>query len=129
MIDDTEIKIVRICTEDISNPKNYESKDPLRYIVPLELSREPSNAWIEIFESAWEASHKYNPFRLITQVSASVYKDRITLYNTTLDEVEEHHKEALKMCMDTARKNEKGRQEKEKEHRKYVKDRAKEIKF
>ncbi len=129
MNDDTEIKIVRVCTEDISNPTNYESKSPPRYIVPLELSRKPSDAWIEIFKHAWDTSHKIKLLHLNSYVSVSVYHGQIFLYNTTLDEVEEHHKEALKMCMDAASKGEKERQEKENEHREYVKVRAKEIKF
>ena len=124
MNDDTEIKILGIVAEGVTYETNYGSPESTLYTVPLLLSWQPSDTWIEFFLDAWKKP-MFSPNPDIVEVDDSM----IFLNGTTLDDIDKYHKKALKKRVNAANEEEKKHQKREELFRKYIEDRTNEIKF
>jgi hypothetical protein len=96
------VRIVGIVEEEVGRPRNDGTPGSALYPVSLRLSRTPSRVWAELFVETWNRPPQYT-----TQHRpgiASVEGDRIILARTTIEEIEEVHKETLRHVL--ARVNE-----------------------
>jgi len=94
------IKIVRLITEQIGKPRNDGTRGSGLYIVPFELSTQPSAFWAEAFLAnmknppQWSSSHRPDMARLSGKI---IYLD-----GTTVEEIERTHKETLLLAVKEA---------------------------
>jgi TIR domain len=88
------IKITGVVAEGIGRPRNDGTRGSAVYVVPLRLSRRPSQAWAEIFKQTWDSPPRFTTVHRpgIGRVSG----DRIILDGTTIDEIESVHAETLR---------------------------------
>jgi len=132
------IKITGIIEEEIGLPRNDGTRGSALYEVPFRLSQEPAADWREFFVHAWN-----NPSRFTSMHRpgiASVIGSTVILDGTTVEEVEQYHKETLLLAVDEA--NRRVREHRERiaqssareaervrEHREHVVDVARKIDF
>lgn len=133
-----EIKILGIITNDVTLPKLDGSRGSALYEIPFKLSKSPSDLWRKLFVQLWN-----NPPIFTTMHRpgiARVLSDRIILNGTTIEEVENYHRETLLLCVEEANSKEKeiiikqNKTEKEKqlraqEHYQKLNDVSKKIKW
>ncbi len=96
------VRIVGIVEEAVGRPRNDGTRGSGLYPVSLRLSRTPSRVWAELFVETWN-----HPPQFTTRHRpgiASVVGDSIVLAKTTVEELEEVHKETLRHVL--ARVNE-----------------------
>ncbi len=132
------IKIVGVIVDEITEPTLDGTPGCALYKVPFQLSRKPSSLWKDIFLQTWNHPPSYT--NMHRSGIASVYGDKISLDGTTIEEVENYHRDTLVLCVNEANKKEKQklqrlRQEEErskqrtKEHRSTVNKISKRLKF
>ena len=132
------IKIVRLITEEVSTPRLDGTPGSALYRVPFELSAAPPAGWAIAFVEAWNHPQSFTSRH--RPGIASVVGRKIVLDETTVEEVESHHKETLVAAVSQAniqveqaqhafdqRRAEVERREAE--HRKQVADAAAKVKF
>jgi len=132
------IKIVRLITEEVSPPRLDGTPGSALYRVPFELSAAPPACWAIAFVEAWNHPQSFTSRH--RPGIASVVGRKIVLDETTVEEVESHHKETLVAAVSQAniqveqaqhafdqRRAEVERREAE--HRKQVADAAAKVKF
>jgi TIR domain len=132
------IRIKGIVVDDIGTPRNDGTAGCALYRVPFQLSRRPSPEWAAHFVRNWDRppsySGKHRP-RI-----ASVVGDRVILDGTTVEEVETHHRDTLKLVIDKVnqdiaeyeakqRRAEETRAEQERQHKESASEAAKRITF
>ena len=92
------IRIVGIVEEKVGVPRNDGTQGSALYAVPIRLSREPSAEWANLFVQTWDRPPR---FTLMHRPGiAHVIGDQIILDGTTLEEVEQHHKDTLKLVVE-----------------------------
>jgi hypothetical protein len=100
--EDEPIKIKGIVIDEITQPINDGTRGSGLYKIPFELNRTPSYEWGEFFVNAWN-----NPPSFSTKHRhgiASAYGNQVILDGTTIEEVEKHHKDTLKLAVEAANK-------------------------
>jgi hypothetical protein len=135
---DEPIKIKGIVIDEITEPKNDGTRGSALYKIPFELNRTPSYEWRELFINAWNHPPRFSTMH--RPGIASSYGNQVILDGTTIEEVEKHHKDTLKLVAEVANKQleeinlrkqqqaEKERIEREK-HRKNINDISNRINF
>lgn len=132
------VEIVEIVASEATAPRNDGSRGSELYTVPIKLSREPTEIWRQTFIQFWDRPPWFGFMH--RPGIARVEEDRIVLDGTTIEEIEQHHKETLEMAVRAANASEQfywTRQAEQKpmrdkqlaEHRSHVEDVAKRIKF
>ena len=116
------IKIEKILAEEISTPENNGTPGSGLYSVPFKLSDKPSEIWRDAFIGAWDRPEKYTSMH--RPGIAGVSGDKIYLDGTTIEEVEEYHKETLERAVAHANAKEKEYLEKRQLAEKQEKDRS-----
>jgi TIR domain len=133
-----DIKITRVIVEDITAPRNDGTHGSALYSIPFALSRRPPSEWAQMFGGNW--SH---PPRFTSMHRPGIAKAQgatITLNGTTIEEVERCHRDTLQLAVAETNKQYRERQHeqqqreaqervKREEHRKYIEDSSKRIKF
>jgi hypothetical protein len=108
------------------------------YAVPFRLSRRPSPEWAELFRRNWDRPPQFTTMH--RPGIACVEGTRIVLDGTTLEEIESHHRDTLKLVLDKTneeearlrteqRAREREREEREAAHRRDVEERARRLNF
>jgi hypothetical protein len=132
------IRIKGIIIDEITQPSNDGTPGSALYKIPFELNRKPSYEWAELFINAWNRPSRFTTMH--RPGIASTYGNKVILDGTTIEEVEKHHKDTLKLAVDTANQQleqinlqkqqqaERERVEKEK-HKKSIEDIGKRISF
>jgi len=132
------IRITGIVIDQVGKPINDGSRGSALYRVPFQLSANPPSEWRELFTNAWENPDR---FTLMHRPGiASVVRDTVVLDGTTLEEVEEYHRETLLLAATEANRRyqelleaqqaARDRQQQEAErHKRNVEEVAKRIKF
>ena len=95
-----DIKILGIIKEEITLPKNDGSKGSALYCIPFRLSRKPSNLWVEYFINYW--NHPLSFSSMHRPGIAKVVYDKVLLDGTTVEEVQNYHKEVLEAAINHA---------------------------
>jgi hypothetical protein len=93
------IRILGIAVNEVGEPRNDGTRGSALYEVPFKLSRRPPDGWAELFIPTWD-----HPPRWTTSHrpgTARVIGDRIVLTRTTIEEVQQTHRETLKLVVDT----------------------------
>lgn len=88
------IRITGVVREGIGEPLNDGTAGSALYRVPLQLSRRPSELWMQVFEHEWN-NQLYSMLR-----EAYVQGDTIVFPATTMDEMEQHHVAQLRRVLD-----------------------------
>lgn len=132
------IRIVEVIADRVGKPRNDGTRGSALYDVPLRLSRRPDAAWADLFVRSWNSppsfTTKHRPG------IASVEGDVVWLRGTTLEEVEQTHRNTLRGVLEQTnkyhaelmarQKAEREREAKQDEaHRQHVEQTAKRIKF
>jgi hypothetical protein len=132
------IKIVRLITEEVGTPRLDGNPGSALYRVPFELSAAPPTGWAVAFVEAWNHPPSYTSRH--RPGIASVVGRKVVLDETTVEEVESHHKETLiaavsqanlhvEQAQKIAAKRRAEAEQRETEHSKQVADAAAKVKF
>lgn len=92
------VRILGVVAQGVGKPLNDGSRGSALYRVPLQLSRRPPRAWVELFSRNWD-----HPPRFTTMHRpriGSVEGDTVVLDGTTMDELENVHLDTLRAVMD-----------------------------
>jgi TIR domain len=133
-----EIKITRVIVEDITQPRNDGTPGSALYSIPFALSRRPSSEWAGQFIENWNHPPQWTTRHRpgIATISGST----ITLNGTTIEEVEQYHRDTLQLAVnETNRQYQEWRSEQDQRlareqalrdnHRKRIEDVSKKITF
>jgi hypothetical protein len=96
------VQIIGIVEGEVGRPRNDGTAGSALYPVSLRLSRTPSRVWAELFVETWNRPPQFTSRH--RPGIASVVGDRIVLARTTIEELEEVHRETLRHVL--ARVNE-----------------------
>jgi SEFIR domain. len=94
------IRIIGVVVDEVTEPSLDGTRGSALYRVPFKLSRSPSNAWEAFFLNAWQFPPQFTTMHRPS--IASVVGDRIVLNGTTIEEVQQYHKNTLKLCVGVA---------------------------
>jgi hypothetical protein len=133
-----DIKITRVIVEDITQPRHDGTPGSALYSIPFALSRRPSSEWAGQFIENWNHPPQWTTRHRpgIATISGST----ITLNGTTIEEVEQYHRDTLQLAVnETNRQYREWRSEQDQRlareqalrdsHRKRVEDVSKKITF
>jgi TIR domain len=87
------IKITGVIVDDVTTPRMDGTRGSALYAVPFQLSRRPSIEWAEAFEHTW--NHPPSWTNMHRPGIARVSGDRVILDGTTIEEVQNVHRETL----------------------------------
>lgn len=107
---DAPIRVTGVDEKGIGQPRNDGSRGSALYLVPLRLSRQPSQGWVTYFERGWNNTLFSTMHR---SGIASVVGDRIILNGTTVEEVAKHHLETVRTVVAEANEWERKNRERE----------------
>jgi len=132
------ISIEGVIVDEVSSPRNDGTPGSALYEVPFRLSRVPPGEWREFFVRSWDSPPRFTTMH--RPGIASVIGDTIILDGTTLEEVEDDHRETLILAVQQAnrlyaehearvRHEEELERQRLEEHKRTVADAAKRIRF
>lgn len=92
-----DIKITRVIVEEIAEPRNNGAPGSALYSIPFALSRQPPSEWAEMFIANWNHPPTWTSMHRpgIAMVSGST----VTLNGTTIEEVEQYHRDTLQLAV------------------------------
>lgn len=105
------IKIVGVIEEEVTSPRNDDTRGSALYAVPFRLSRRPSSKWAKLFVENWNNPPSYTTMH--RRGIAKVRGDKVILEGTTMDEIEHYHAKTLKLALQKT--NEEAEREEERE--------------
>jgi hypothetical protein len=133
-----DIKITRVIVEDITGPRNDDTPGSALYSIPFALSRTPPTEWMRFFTDNWNHPRRFTAMH--RPGIAKIYGATLTLDGTTIEEVEQYHRDTLQLAIAAANRQY-GEWQREQEqrharewaareqHRKNIEDTAKRINF
>jgi hypothetical protein len=95
---ESPIRITGIVVDQVGRPRNDETPGSALYAVPFRLSRTPSPAWARLFVETWNSPPSWTSMH--RPGIASVRADTVVLDGTTIDEVEQVHRNTLKVVVE-----------------------------
>ena len=133
-----DIKIVRVVEEDVTEPRNDGTPGSALYTIPFALSGRPPREWSDLFIANWNLPPRFTTMH--RPGIASIRDATVVLDGTTIDEVEQYHRDTLQLVIDKTNhqyrewrdKQEQHRAREEalrEEHEKHVEGVSKRIKF
>jgi hypothetical protein len=93
----SDIQITRVLVEDVTEPRNDGTHGSALYSVPFALSRRPPGGWADLFLQSWDHPQTFTTRH--RRGIASVRGATITLTGTTIEEVEEVHRNTLQSAV------------------------------
>ena len=132
------IRIEGIIVDEVTSPRNDGTPGCALYAVPFQLSRTPPHEWGQLFISAWDHPPSFTSRH--RPGIAEVYADRVVLNGTTVEEIEEVHRETLKVVRSDVNtryaqweaiqsQREEASKQREVQHENQVRDAAKRMRF
>lgn len=103
IISNEEIDVIRIkgiIVNEITEPRSDGTSGSALYSIPFELNKVPDQDWINIFISTFDNPPHYTSMH--RPGIASVYGNKIILTGTTIQEVQNYHKETLILAVNNA---------------------------
>lgn len=91
------IRILGIIADDVTHPRKDGTRGSALYTIPFQLSRRPDHTWAAMFIEHWNHPPRYTTRH--RPGIAHVTGDRIILEGTTIEEVEEFHRDTLKLAI------------------------------
>lgn len=101
-LESESIRIVGIKTDEITLPKMDGTRGSALYKVPFLLNTVPSSLWSKIFVRRWNRPRKFTTMH--RPGIASVQGNKIFLDGTTIEEVQQVHRDTLILCINDANK-------------------------
>jgi hypothetical protein len=98
--DPFEIKIKGIIVDEVTSPRNDGTAGSALYSIPFELNKRPDQFWSDCFIQAWNRPPQFSTRH--RPGIASVTGNKIILTGTTIEEVEQTHKQTLKLAVGVA---------------------------
>jgi hypothetical protein len=92
------IKIVGVIEEEVTSPRNDETRGRALYALPFRLSRRPSTIWAKRFIENWNHPPIFTTMH--RPGIARIRGDKIILDGTTIGEVERYHAKTLKLAIE-----------------------------
>lgn len=137
-IEGEDIKIIGIITNEVTLPRNDGTRGSALYSIPFRLSSKPTSTWSELFLRNWDYPPRFTSMH--RPGIARVDSDRIILDATTIEEVEQYHRDTLILCVEKTNEEEKQyrrreeqlkrkKQEEIENHYRNIEDISKDIKF
>ena len=93
------IRVLGVLADEVGEPLNDGTLGSALYAVPFKLSRAPTSEWSEMFIRTWDRPPQ-STTRHRTGI-ARVQGDHIVLTGTTIEEVQEIHRDTFKLVVDT----------------------------
>lgn len=120
------IAIEGIVVDEVTLPRNDGTRGSALYAIPFKLTRRPSQEWSSAFVEAWNHPSQFTGMHRpgIARVSG----DKAILDGTTIEEVEQYHRDTLKLAVEAANNAERRRIEDETRHRQAEQQRVEEHK-
>ena len=133
-----DIKVVRVIVEDVTRPRNDGTAGSALYAIPFALSDRPPAEWRNIFIKNWNHPPRYTLMH--RPGIANIQDATVVLDGTTIDEVEQYHRDTLQLAINKTNhqyrewrdKQEQYRAREEalrEDHEKHIEDVSKRIKF
>jgi hypothetical protein len=91
------IRIIGVVVDEVTTPSNDGTRGSALYRIPFQLSRRPTHEWAERFISHW--NHPPQRTTMHRPGIASLSGDKIYLDGTTMEEVEQYHRDTLKLAI------------------------------
>jgi hypothetical protein len=92
------VRTTGVLVDEVTAPRKDGTRGSALYSIPFQLSRRPAPEWSKLFVEIWR-----RPPSCTTMHRPSIAKvvgDRIILDGTTIEEVEEYHRDTLKLVVD-----------------------------
>jgi TIR domain-containing protein len=130
------VRIVGVIADEVGEPRNDGTRGSALYDVPFRLSKKVSGDWATVFEQEWN-----HPFTNMHRPEiARVSGDRIVLDGTTIEEVQQYHRDTLILCVnetnriiaeqkEQTRRAEEERRRHSEEHKSRVRDLSDKVRF
>lgn len=101
-----EIKILGIKQEEVTVPKLDGTRGSALYSVPFLLNQQPPKEWCDIFINKWNYPRQFTTMH--RPGIARIVEDKIILDGTTIQEVKNHHRDTLILCVNDANEDYEG---------------------
>lgn len=132
------VRIIGVIADEVSEPRNDRTRGSALYAVPFRLSKRVSRDWARVFERIWNDPPQFTTMH--RPGIARVREDRIVLDGTTIEEIQQYHRDTLVLCVnetnriiaahqEQTRREEAERRQRSEEHRSRVRDLSEKIKF
>lgn len=92
------VEIDGVIEDEVGEPRNDGSRGSGLYEVPIRLTARPSSTWARLFVDTWNRPPRFTTMH--RPGIAKVVGDKIILDGTTIEEVEQHHAETLRLVVD-----------------------------
>ena len=92
------ITILGVIVDDITVPRNDGTRGSGLYAIPFRLSRRPTSEWSQMLIETWNHPPQFTTMH--RPGIARVEGDKLVLDGTTIDEVEEYHRDTLKLVVE-----------------------------
>lgn len=92
------IRITGVIVDEVTTPRNDGTPGSALYAIPFRLSRRPSAEWARLFVETWDRPPRFTTMH--RPGIARVANDRVVLDGTTIQEVEQYHRETLKLVVE-----------------------------
>ena len=137
-IEGEDIKIIGIISNEVTLPRNDGTRGSALYSIPFRLSSKPTRIWSELFLKNWDYPPRFTSMH--RPGIARVASDKIILDGTTIEEVNQYHRDTLILCVEKTNEEEKQirkreeqlkrkKQEERENHYRNIDDISKDIKF
>ncbi|SMO82424.1 toll/interleukin-1 receptor domain-containing protein [Fodinibius sediminis] len=120
------IEIEGVVVDEVTSPRNDNTRGSALYKIPFKLTRNPSFDWSESFIRYWDRPPRYTSMH--RPGIASVIGDKIILDGTTIKEVEKYHRDTLLLAVEEANKEIKAKRKQEWNQKKKEKEQEEEHK-
>jgi hypothetical protein len=91
------IRIIGVIVDDVTKPRRDGTRGSALYRIPFQLNRRPSQRWAARFPEHWNHPPQWTTMH--RPGIAHVTADRIYLDGTTMEEVEQYHRDTLKLAV------------------------------
>jgi len=95
-----DIRIARVVVENVTEPRADGTRGSALYSIPFALSSRPPYEWAELFIRNWDRPPQFTTMH--RPGIASLSGSTITLNGTTIEEVEQYHRDTLQLAVDQA---------------------------
>ena len=92
------VRLIEIVAEEVGTPRNDGTPGCALYRVPIRISRTPSAEWARLFAELWDTPPSFSTRH--RPGIGRVVGDRIILDGTTVEEIEQVHRETLRIVVD-----------------------------
>lgn len=98
-----KVRMLHVDTNSMTSPRMDGTPGSALYRVPIALSMAPDRLWADLFVRHWDRPPRWSTMH--RPGIATVAGSQIVLDGTTVEEVEQHHQETLKLAVNAANRD------------------------